>query len=262
MGGFTGWKLSDQLVVLENLRFFPGEKKNDLEFAQQLASLSDIYVNDAFATCHRKQASINAIATLLPHYAGFHLQKEITILSQVMLEPKRPLVVLIGGAKLETKLPLVEKMHHVADYVLVGGKIAHESRELFKVQHEKIAERKSILQLAELNEDESDITPKSVENFIQIINTAQAIIWNGPVGITEPFADQKFDHNSEQGTKLLAEAIASSTAYTVVGGGDTLSFLKKHDMLNKYSFYSTGGGAMLAFLSGEQLPGLEALTRE
>ena len=251
MGGLEGWRLSDQLFLLENLRFHKGEKENDPKFAKKLSSLADIYVNDAFASSHRKHASIVGVAKLLPHFAGIRLQKEIRVLSEVSENPKRLLVVLIGGAKIETKLPLVEKMHKFADYVLVGGKIANETRILLKVQHEKIIARKSVLQIAELRDDEEDITPKSTENFLQIINLAKTVIWNGPVGKTE--------NSGIEGSRKLAEGILKSKAYSIVGGGDTLEFLKKMDILDKFSFFSTGGGAMLAFLSGEKLPGIEAL---
>lgn len=252
---FEGWKLAENLFLLENLRFHKEEKENDPEFAKKLSSLADIYVNDAFASSHRKHASIVGVPKLLPHFAGIRLQKEIKVLLEVLENPKRPLVVLIGGAKIETKLPLVQKMHKFADYVLVGGRIANETRILLKVQHEKInppaGGRKSVLQVAELRDDEKDITPKSTENFLQIINLAKTVVWNGPVGKTES--------SGIEGSKKLAEGILKNKAYSIVGGGDTLEFLKKMNILDKFSFFSTGGGAMLAFLSGEKLPGIEAL---
>lgn len=251
---FDGFKISDNLYLLENIRFYKGEEANDSEFSKKLASLADIYINDAFAVSHRNHASIVGVARLLPHFAGFRLRKEVETLSSLLENPKRPLVVIVGGAKIETKLPLVEKMHQFADYVLVGGKIAEETRTLLRVQHEKVPNRKSVLLVADLNSGETDITPKDAENFLQIINLAKTIVWNGPVGKTEGS-----EKNLEIGTAKLAKGIAQSGAYTVVGGGDTIGYLKKIGLLEKFSFVSTGGGAMLEFLSGEKLPGLQAL---
>ncbi|MCL5434797.1 MAG: phosphoglycerate kinase [Patescibacteria group bacterium] len=249
---FTGWKIGEKLILLENLRFFQGEEKNDQGFSKQLASLADIYVNDAFASSHRAHASIVSVTKYLPSFAGLRLEKEVEELSKILNGPKRPLVVIIGGAKIETKLPLVEKMHHFADYVLVGGEIAENDKVLLKVQHEKITGRKSILLVADSNEDLNDITSKSAENFVQIIQNAKTIVWNGPMGVTE-------EKENQNGTNILAEGIVQTSADTIVGGGDTLAFLKEKNLLDKFSFVSTGGGAMLEFLADENLPGLEVL---
>lgn len=254
IGELDGWKISNNLYLLENLRFNPGEEENDPEFSKKLAGLANIYVNDAFGSSHRNHASIVGITRHLPHYAGFMLKKEIETLSALLDNPKRPLTVIIGGAKIETKLPIVEKMHEFADYVLIGGKIAQETRVLLKVQHEKIESRKSALLVADLNQQETDITEKDAENFLQIINLAKTIVWNGPVGKTEGN-----EGNLEIGSAKLAKGIVESGAYSVVGGGDTIGYLKKIGLLDKFSFVSTGGGAMLEFLSGEKLPGIEVL---
>ena len=264
IGEFEGWEIGPNIFLLENLRFFAGEEKNDPGFAKQLANLADIYVNEAFADSHRNHASITGVPKYLPGFAGLHLQQEIEVLSKVLEKPKRPLVVVIGGAKLETKLPLVEKMHHLADYVLVGGKIARDVKTLLKIQHEKIEGRKSALLIADLNLDETDVTPKSIENFLQIIDLARTVVWNGPLG---KISDNKMEMaKSEDGSRKLAEGLVKSSAYTIVGGGDTVGFLEKACLLDKFAclpknrcFLSTGGGAMLSFLSGEKLPGLEAL---
>ena len=268
LGEFEGGEIGQNIFLLENLRFYKGEETNDQIFARKLASLADIYVNDAFAVSHRNHASIVGVAKLLPHFAGFQLQKEVEVLSGILENPKRPLVVIIGGAKLETKLPLVEKMHHIADYVLVGGKLAGDVKTLLKVQHEKInppaGGRKSALLVADLNNEGTDITLKSAENFLQIISLAKTIVWNGPLG---KISDKKSEIiKSEEGSKQLAEGLVKSSAYVVVGGGDTVGFLDKICLLDSFAcmpkhrcFLSTGGGAMLSFLSGEKLPGLEAL---
>ena len=256
INGLKGWEISENLTVLENLRFHKEEEENDQEFSKKLASLAQIYVNDSFASSHRVHASVVGIAKLLPHFAGFMLVKEIETLSSLLENPKRPLAVIIGGAKIETKLPLVEKMHQFADYVLVGGLIAEETKVLLKVQHEKVEERKSALFVADLNGEETDITSKDAENFLQIINLAKTIVWNGPVGKTEGN-----EENLEIGSAKIAKGIVESGAYTVVGGGDTISYLKKIGLLDKFSFVSTGGGAMLEFLSEEKLPGIEILCK-
>ncbi|MBI2028693.1 MAG: phosphoglycerate kinase [Candidatus Levybacteria bacterium] len=259
-GEFDGWEITPDLFILENLRFYKGEEANDLNFAKKLSSLADVYVNDAFAMSHRNHASIVGITKFLPHYAGFHLAKEIEMLGKAMDNPKRPLVVIIGGKKIETKLPLVHRMHEIADYVLVGGKIAQESKVLLKEQHSKLTGKKSVLLVADSNSDKSDITEQDAENFLQIINTARTVIWNGSMGIISEKRKVKSEKNdTERGTRLIAKGIMESGAYSVVGGGDTVEFLNKLGILDKFSFTSTGGGAMLAFLSGEKLPGIEAL---
>ena len=253
-GGFEGWEISENIALLENLRFYKEEEENNKEFSKNLAGLAEIYVNDAFASSHRAHASIVGIIEYLPHFAGLRLEKEVEQLSKILNDPKRPLVVIIGGAKIETKLPLVEKMHHFADYVLVGGEIAENDKLLLRVQHEKITGRKSSLLIADLTENEKDITVKSAENFLQIAQNCQTIVWNGPMGLIE---DEKY----QNGTNILAEGLAETSCYKVVGGGDTLGFLKKKNLFDKFSFASIGGGAMLEFLAGVKLPGLEALRK-
>lgn len=257
LGEFKGWEIGHRLFLLENLRFYPGEEANDPGFAKKLASLADIYVNDAFAMCHRNHASVAGVPKFLPHFAGLRLQKEVETLTWVIENPKRPLVVIIGGKKIETKLPLVEKMRRIADYVLVGGKIASESKVLVKVQHEKIVGHKSVLIVADTNVKGFDITEKDAENFLQIISLARTIIWNGSMGI---IGTKRQNLSSEAGTKKIAEGILKTTAYSVVGGGDTVEFLNKLRIINRFSFVSTGGGAMLSFLSQKFMPGLKALT--
>lgn len=251
LAGFPGWKLSENLFLLENLRFYPGEEENDPLFSKKLSTLADMYVNEAFAASHRAHASIVGLPKHLPHFAGIRFLEETRVLCRVLDKPERPLVVLVGGAKIETKLPLVEKMHQFADYVLVGGKIAGETRKLLQLSHEQAkASKKSVLQVAELTVDGKEITPKSTQNFLEVIKLAKTIVWNGPMGKVEEVSGS---------TRTLAKAIAKSHAYSIVGGGDTIAFLQKIRYAHKFSFVSTGGGAMLSFLSGETLPGIEAL---
>jgi phosphoglycerate kinase len=256
VGEFEGWHITDSLILLENIRFFEGEEKNDADFAKKLASLADMYVNDAFAVSHRAHASIVGVASLLPSYAGLHLQKEIEELSKVLDNPARPLAVVIGGAKIETKLPMVEKMHKIADFVLVGGEVAAHVKELVQVQHERVQDRKSVLLVADLQDNGLDITDKSAENFVEVLDTVATIVWNGPVGMTGKEAEP------EESTKKIAEAIVATSAYKIVGGGDTLSYVRRIGLLGKFDFVSMGGGAMLEFLSGKTLPGIEVLETE
>ncbi|OGH10837.1 MAG: hypothetical protein A3B38_03475 [Candidatus Levybacteria bacterium RIFCSPLOWO2_01_FULL_36_13] len=256
VGDFDAFEIGDKIILLENLRFYKEEEdpstSSGQEFSKKLSSLADIYVNDAFAVSHRPHASIVGIPKFIPSFAGLRLQKEVEELSKILENPDRPLTIIIGGAKIETKLPLVEKMHFFADYVLVGGEIAEHVRELAKVAHDKLENKKSILLVADLTSDNEDISEVSIQNFIQVINNSKTIVWNGPMG--------EFEKGFDKGTKEIAKAVANSNAYTIVGGGETIEFCKKEGLLDKFSFVSTGGGAMLEFLSGSKLPGLEAIS--
>ncbi|MDP2649647.1 MAG: phosphoglycerate kinase [bacterium] len=252
-GDFNGWKITDNLFLLENLRFYEGEETNDEEFSKKLADLAGIYVNDAFAMCHRSHASIVGITHFLPHFAGIHLQQEVENLGHVLENPKKPLVIIIGGKKIETKLPLIEKMMQIADFVLVGGKISQEA------QATSLATKvngKAQLIVAASNKDATDVTKDSLLKFLDIIKNAKTVIWNGPIGVI----NLKLK-DTEESTIELAKGIVASGAYSVVGGGDTTEFLKRIGMEGKFNFVSTGGGAMLSFLAGESLPGLEALIK-
>ncbi len=255
IGDFDGWKITDSVSLIENIRFYKEEEENDQEFARKLAQLGTIFVNDAFATAHRSHASTEGIAHFIPSYAGLRVLQEVEVLSRVLESPDRPLGVVIGGAKIETKLPLVEKMHSLADYVMVGGEIAENDKVLLKVQHEKVSDRKSVLLVADLNQSRQDITAKSAENFLQLLADAKTIVWNGPMGKIE-------DPDFQNGTLTLAEGIINIRAYSILGGGDTIGFLRSKTLLDKFSFVSVGGGAMLEFLSGDRLPGLTVLEQK
>jgi len=231
---------SGLVVLLENLRFWPGEEANDLEFARQLASMADVYINDALSVSHREHASVVALPSLLPHAVGLHLQEEIEVLSELLKNPQRPFVAIVGGAKIETKVPVIENLAKVADWVIVGGALAKEIRNY----NEKI-------KIAQLTEDTKDIDRESIEKFRSIIATAKTVVWNGPMGVFE----ERFD----EGSMAVANAIIKSGAYSVVGGGETTEFLASKKLLEKFFFVSSGGGAMLGFLSGKELPGLVAL---
>jgi len=254
LGEFDGWEITDKIFLLENIRFYREEEKNDPQFAKRLASIAQVFINDAFASSHRAHASIAGVTKFLPAFAGLRLLEEVKVLSGVLENPKRPLGVIIGGAKIETKLPLVEKMYGFADYVLVGGEIVENDKVILKLIHEK-AHSKSILLMADMLDNKQEITLRSVENFLQVLKNAQTIVWNGPLGQIE---EEEF----QKGTEILAEGIVKISAFTIVGGGDTIGFLKKKNLLKQFLFVSTGGGAMLEFLAGEKLPGLVVLEQK
>ncbi len=241
---FDCFNIGENLILLENLRFYPQEESNDVDFARRLASLANIYVNDAFGASHRNHTSIVGVARLLPHFAGLRLEKEIETLSKVLENPQRPFIIVIGGEKIETKLPLVDKMVNFADNVLVGGEIATEITDVEGVKPNLI--------VAVLNNEKTDINSDDVQKFKGVIKTAKTIVWNGPMGIIQK-------DETKIGTKEIANSIAQTSAFTIVGGGNTVGFLKDIELLNRFSFVSTGGGAMLEFLSGEKLSGIEAL---
>ena len=216
------------IKVLENLRFDPGEEANDESLTKELAGGQDVYVNEAFATCERAHASIVGVPKLLPHFAGFRLAKEIEILSKILENPAKPMVAIIGGIKWETKESLIKKMETIADAVVV-------SKDLEQAEGGK------------------DVKLEAIDKYAETIARAATIVWNGPFGTVEDFTYQV-------GTRRLAELITNNeTAYKVVGGGDTVAFIHKLGLENKFNWVSTGGGSMLKFLSGESLPGIEAL---
>lgn len=236
-----------EVLLLENLRFHKGETENTEQFAKKLAELGDIFINDAFAECHRSYASIVGIPKFLPHGAGLLLEKEIKNLTAVLENPKRPLLAIIGGGKVDTKAKFIEKISEVADEVIVSGPIQKE------ILQEKMNFKNSDKITAPLDDlDDLDISDKTVEMFLPKILNAKTIIWNGPFGRIE-------DENFKQGTLEIANAVMHSGAFSVVGGGSTVEFLNKEGIISKFGHVSTGGGAMLDFLSDGELPGIEAL---
>ena len=212
------------IKVLENLRFDPREEANDEKLSKELADLADVFVNESFAESYRLVASLS-VARFLPHFAGFRLAKEVEILSKVMENPKRPLVVIIGGIKWETKEPAVVKMRSIAQTVITSKDFP-----------------------AGL-----DVKTEEIDKYQEVIARAATIVWNGPFGKIE-------DVTYQAGTRRLAELIASNkTAFKLVGGGDTVGFLDKLGLTEKFNWVCSGGGAMLHFLAGETLPGIELL---
>ncbi len=233
-------------VLLENTRFYPEEEKNDLEFAENLTKGFDVFVNEAFSVCHRDQASVTGVTRFLPSYAGLWLQKEIENLNRVLHEPEHPATAIIGGAKIETKLPLIKKFQQNYDHVLVGGKVANEAID------QKIEFSRKVLLPIDFVDDRLDIGPKTVEMFKEIIYASKLVVWNGPMG---KFEQQPYD----QGTRQILDILADGDMFTLTGGGESIQILEERGLMGVLSFVSTGGGAMLEYLSGNKMPGLISL---
>lgn len=250
--GFAEDLKSQKLRILENLRFEKGESFDTTqdetivsEYAKELAALGDIYVNEAFASYH-EAASTTVLPHLLPHYAGLRFAVEVERLTRILEDPGRPLVVIIGGAKIEDKLPLIKVMAELADHVLVGGKLISEIEKepaLKDVLGDKVI-------VGKLIEGGKDITEETVEEWKKMIHWANMVVWNGPLGVVE----EGFENS-----KKIAQEIIDAGCESIVGGGDTVASLGKWEMLGKFNFVSTGGGAMLKFLTDKTLPTIEAL---
>ncbi|MEI7462964.1 MAG: phosphoglycerate kinase [Candidatus Taylorbacteria bacterium] len=273
-------------ILLENLRFFDGEKKNDTAFAKELASLGDIYVNDAFSVCHREHASIVGLPKLLPSYAGLQLESEIINLAKAF-NPAHPFLFILGGAKFDTKLPLLEKFLNIADSIFVGGALVNDllkakgydvGKSLVSPQAGEITDvlkrftndAKVMLPIDIINEQKiakpadglsasdknMDMGPETLKLLGAAINNAKFILWNGPLGVYE----KGFKEGTIELAKMVSEATARG-AETIVGGGDTLAAIAELGKNEKMSFISTGGGAMLDFLATGTLPGIDALEK-
>lgn len=278
-----------EVLLLENLRFYAEEESNDPSFAKQLSSLGDIYVNDAFANSHREHASMYGITKFIPSCAGILLEKEVNTILEIMESPKKPFVVIIGGAKLETKIPVINKLLKKADKILLGGAMVFNfykaqgleigkskydkdqlllAKELAKKAGDKlilpidivIADGINQMAYTETVDIESikkdlyglDIGLKTVKMFADEIADAKTIMWNGPMGVYEI---DKF----AKGTNELAKAIAKVDAIKVVGGGDSVAAIEKLGMEDKFTLVSTGGGASLTLIEKGTLPGIKAL---
>ena len=281
------------ILMLENTRFHKEEEENDPEFSKKLAGYADLYVSDAFGTVHRAHASTEGVSHYLPSYAGFLIEKEIKNLEPLLKNPASPFVLLIGGAKIDTKIGILENFIKKADSILIGGGLANtflaargfdvgnslcEKDKIETAQDIMLKAEKSKCSLVlpedvivadEISDDVVtadaeitgvegnmqilDIGKKSLEKFIEILNKAKTIIWNGPVGLFEKKA-------FERGTKEIALALTKVKAKTYLGGGDTLDAIKKFGIKeDSYTHVSTGGGAMLEYLEGRELPGIKVL---
>jgi len=278
-----------EVLLLENLRFHAQEEKNDPEFSKQLASLADIYVNDAFGSAHRAHASTVGMIQFMPRAAaGLLMDKELEYLGKATTNPERPCIAILGGAKVSDKIEVIQNLLKFADQLLIGGAMAYtfmkaQGKPVGKslVEDDKVDLAKQLLQTAggklklpvdhvvvsELKEGAPfevvetipdgkmgvDIGPKTIAEYEAVIGKSKTIIWNGPMGV---FEKPPFD----KGTVELARAVASSGAVSVVGGGDSEKAIKSAGVADKISHISTGGGASLEFLSGIELPGVAALT--
>jgi phosphoglycerate kinase len=257
----------DRVRVLENTRFNPGETKNDPAFARELADDNELFVEDAFGSVHRAHASTVGVAELLPAYAGVLLDRELQELGKLLGDVEHPFVLISGGAKVDDKLGVLENLGGKADAVLVGGKMAEQLREENPLPFDVVLPT-DVVAAGEFAEEAEaqvlpydglpdgwlglDIGPETRENFARHIAQARTIFWNGPMGVFEwpRFAE---------GTKVVAEAVAQSDAYSVVGGADSARALTELGLENDVSWLSTGGGAALELLEGKDLPGVSVI---
>jgi phosphoglycerate kinase len=278
-----------EVLLLENTRYYAGEEKNDAELSRQLASLGDLYVNDAFGTAHRAHSSTEGVAKHLPAVAGYLMEKEIRYLGEAVANPERPFVAILGGAKISDKIGVIRNLLQKADQILIGGGMANT---FFKAEGYPVADslvQDDALDIARelLNEGGTklrlpvdvviadkfeegaqsqvipmgpvpdgwrilDIGPETIENYKKVIAEAKTVVWNGPMGVFEfpEFA---------KGTFAVAEAVAKSDATSIVGGGESVAAVQESGMADKITHISTGGGASLEMLEGLELPGLAAL---
>lgn len=287
-----------QILLLENLRFYPEEEQDDREFAKALADLGDIYINDGFAVSHRAHASVHAITQFIPSFAGLLLQDEIKALSQAFMNPGRPVMAIVGGSKVSTKLDVLKNLVTKVDYLVVGGGIANTF--LFEAGYDvgkSLCEKEMIAAVQEITEiakqkkcqiiipsdvrvaldpsmpDQArdvkvtdigaeekilDVGPATIDSIAHALKQCQTVLWNGPLGL---FETPPFD----QGTMAIANLIANSHRphfYSLAGGGETIEAINKSGTAHAFSYLSTGGGAFLEFLEGKTLPGLQALMQQ
>ncbi len=239
--------LSDGEVALaENTRFYPEEEANDEQFAIELCHHFGVFVNDGFAISHRANATVAQIPRFKPSCAGLLLEKEIKELTFALDPAKRPSVAIIGGAKIETKLPVIENLAKKYDAVLVGGKVAVEAIE------KKVNLPENVALPEDFAEGKFDIGPQTIEKYKLAISAASFLVWNGPMG---KFEEQGY----AAGTDAVYEAICQAEAHRIAGGGESVEYIHLKGGEKCFDFVSTGGGAMLEFLSGKKLPGIEAL---
>jgi phosphoglycerate kinase len=281
-----------QILLLENVRFHPGEEKNDPDLAKAFADLADLYVNDAFGAAHRAHASTEGIARHLPAVAGFLLQRELEVLGEALESPERPFTAIIGGAKVKDKIGVIENLLNKVDNLLIGGGLSNtfikaQGHEVGKslLEEDKVDLARRLIEQAgekgvrlllpvdvvvadRLEEPEDiaavaveaipsdrmalDIGPRTRERFAEVIRQSKLIVWNGPMGV---FEREPFD----EGTNAVARALAETEAKTIVGGGDSAAAVEKSGLADRIDHISTGGGASLELMEGKELPGVAAL---
>lgn len=244
---------SGEIFLLENIRYWKEEKEGDRAFSSKIAGQFDVYINDAFSASHRAHASIAGFPEFTPEgAAGLLFEKELKNLSKVRFEPSTPAVAIIGGAKIETKLPVIKNLEENYDFILVGGMTANEALDEEMEFSDKVLLPEDFSP-KEKKEDRLDVGPATVEKFIDKINSAQTVVWNGPLGMFE-------DSDCAMGTKKVMEAIEKNKkAFKLVGGGETLEAVNRFSSLDNFDYVSMSGGAMLEFLAGKKLPGIEVL---
>ncbi len=281
------------IVLLENVRFHEGEEKNDPELAKAFASLADLFVNDAFGAAHRAHASTAGIAENLTAVSGLLLEKELDVLGKALSEPDRPFTAIIGGAKVKDKIGVIDHLLDIVDNLIIGGGLSYtfskaQGHEVGNslLEEDKIDLAKSFIDKAKekgvnlympadvvvtkefSNDAETkvvsiseipsdwmglDIGPETVKTYADVIKNSKLVIWNGPMGVFEM-------SSFENGTKSVAQAMAETEAYTIIGGGDSAAAVEKFNVADKMDHISTGGGASLEFMEGKDLPGVNALT--
>ena len=287
-------KFDEEILILENIRFYEGEEKNDDKFAKHLASLGDIYVNDAFSCSHRSHASIQQISKHLPSFSGLQLDLEVAALNKITTEITKPVTCIIGGSKISTKIDIIKNLIPKFDNIIIVGAMANNFIEYFgnnigksikeencvriveeilslsKKKECKIIYPEDVLVSKNLNgspknkdldqilPDEMilDIGPKTINKIVNIIGKSKTILWNGPAGY---FENPNFANGSIKIAKTIIEDNKSKNIFSVVGGGDTVSLLNKLKVVHKFNFVSTAGGAFLEYLEGKKLPGITAL---
>ena len=285
---------NDQIVFLENIRFYKEEEKNDTNFAQHLAKLADLYVNDAFSCSHRAHASVSKITEFLPSFAGLQLETEISALKKVTTEIKKPITCIIGGSKISTKIGIIKNLISKFDNIIIVGGMANNIikykgnqigksikeencdlmiKEIFETlkSHsckiifpedvligKNLDDEPQIKQLDNIKDDDIilDIGPKTLDKIKRIIENSETVLWNGPAGY---FENPNFANGSYDIAKAIAKKNKNNTIYSVVGGGDTIALINKIRLVENFNFVSTAGGAFLEYLEGKELPGIKAL---
>ncbi|MCK6077649.1 phosphoglycerate kinase [Paenibacillus silvae] len=280
------------VLLLENVRFHAGEEKNDPELAKQFAELADVFVNDAFGAAHRAHSSTEGIAHLLPAVSGLLMEKELDVLGKALSNPERPFTAIIGGSKVKDKIDVIDNLLNIADNVIIGGGLSYTFMKAqgYEVGQSLLDESKldvalgfiekakklgknfylpvdivisddfsadantKIVEVGDIPADWEgiDIGPKTREIYADVVKNSKLVVWNGPMGV---FEIEPFSH----GTRAVAEACATTSAYTVIGGGDSAAAAEKFKLADKMDHISTGGGASLEFMEGKQLPGVVAL---
>ena len=282
---------NDQIISLENIRFYKEEEKNDASFAKHLAGLADLYVNDAFSCSHRSHASVNKITEFLPSFAGLQLETEISALKKVTTEIKRPITCIIGGSKISTKIGIIKNLLPKFDNIIIVGAMANNLIEFHgnqigkSIKEENCSEiikeifdtskkysckitfpqdvlvgksffdKSNIKELNDIKDDDLilDIGPKTIDTIKKIIEVSKTILWNGPAGY---FENSNFAIGSHEIAKMI---VRNKSIYSVVGGGDTIAVINQINDTKNFNFVSTAGGAFLEYLEGKELPGIKAL---